>query len=167
MKDCSDKEYINNIRNAPLISLAEQIQNSNIKNYILNRIIPQMEWYSDKGKNCKNCYYGWMTVSIILGALIPVVSVFADGSMGIKVLLAVLGASVTACNAYIALHNYRNLWLNYRNTRESLQRILYYYFNSAGIFVQCRTQEEKDVLLVNVCEEEMNNEAKEWLEFNK
>lgn len=159
--------YNGNSRNESLNNLVEQVQNKNIKSYIVDRIIPQMKWYSDTGKRCKKQYHFWMTVSILLGALIPIVSIFADGSLGVKILLAALGSGVTTCNAYITLHNFRNQWLNYRNVRERLLRTLYYYFNNAGIFAQSKTPEEKDILLVNICEEEMANETKEWLRFEK
>ena len=86
-------------RNDVLANLAEQIRNENTRNYVFDRLMPQMEWYSGKGKECKKKYYRWMGVSILLGALIPVVSVFADGAVWVKALLAALGSAVTACNA--------------------------------------------------------------------
>lgn len=167
MSNQNGTERNNNVRNAALVNLVGQIQDENTKSYILDRIIPQMEWYSRNGRDCKKKYYGWMTVSIILGALIPIVSVFADGAIWIKMLLAALGSAATACNAYVTMHNYKDLWLTYRNVREKLLRILYCYFNNAGIFAQDREQEEKNRLLVDLCEQEMANEANEWMKFGK
>ena len=43
----------NNKRNEALDVLITQIQNERTKNYISNRLIPQMEWYSRKGQECK------------------------------------------------------------------------------------------------------------------
>ncbi len=152
-----------NSRDTLLTDMAAQVQNENIRSYINGRIIPQMKWYSSKSREYKQKYYRCMTASILLGALIPVFSAFADGSPGIKVILTLLGASVTAINAYLSLYNYRELWLDYRIIREKLLRILYCYFNNAGIFARKNTQEEKDILLVNICEEELSCENDEWL----
>jgi len=150
-------------RDALLTDMAAQVQNEKIRSYINGRIIPQIKWYSSKSREYKRKYYRCMTVSILLGALIPVFSVFADGAIEIKMMLSFLGAAVTAINAYLSLHNYKDLWLNYRIIHERLLRILYCYFNNAGIFTQKNTQTEKDVLLVNVCEEELSHENDGWL----
>lgn len=152
-----------NTRDTALADMVSQIQNEKIRNYINGRIIPQMKWYSSNSREYKRKYHRCMTVSILLGAFIPVVSVFADGSTEMKVVLAFLGASVTAINAYLSLHNYKDLWLEYRTTRERLLRILYCYFNDAGIFTQKNSQAEKDILLVNVCEEELSSEHDGWM----
>lgn len=125
-----------NARNNALMDLVEQIQNESTRKYIADRLMPQMEWYSKRGGECQKKYYRWMGASIVLGALIPAVSVFADGSVWVKALLAALGSAVTACNAYVTLRNYKDLWITYRNAREKLLRILYCYFNNAGAFSQ-------------------------------
>lgn len=149
-------------RDSSLTDMVEQVQSEKIRNYINGRVIPQMKWYSSKSRECKRKYYRCMTISILLGILIPVISVFADGAIEVKALLAFLGAAVTADNAYLSLHNFKDLWLDYRITRERLLRTLYCYFNDAGIFLQGNTQAEKDVLLVNVCEEELIRENNGW-----
>lgn len=155
----------NNERNAALDVSIVQVQNERTKSYIANRLMPQMEWYSRKGRECKKQYHFWTTVTILLGALIPVVSVFADGNIWIKAILVALGSIVTACNAYETMHNYKELWITYRNIREQLLRTLHFYFNNAGVFAQESTQEAKDLLLVNICENEMSNESDEWRSF--
>lgn len=153
----------NNTRNAALDVLITQIQDEKTQSYITNRLMPQMEWYSRKGRECKKQYHFWATVTIVLGAFIPVVSVFADGSIWVKALLVALGSIVTACNAYETLHNFKDLWITYRNIREKLLRTLYFYFNNTGVFAQENTQNAKDLLLINICENEMSSEHSEWM----
>lgn len=154
-------------RDAALTALIGQVQSGKTRDYISNRILPQMKWYSSKSGENRKKYHFWMTCAIVLGAMIPVASVFADGPVWVRALIAVLGAAVTACNAYLSLHNFRDLWLTYRNTREALLRTLYCYFNDAGIFSQNVSQEEKDILLINVCEEEMSRENSGWISAMK
>lgn len=139
-----------------------QVQNDNTKKYIKNRILPQIKWYSIQSAENKHKYYFWMTVSIILGVLISLMSILTNGSILMKLVIALLGASVTASNAFISLHSFRDLWIVYRRTHDALTRILYCYFNNAGIFSQCSTQDKKDELLVNVCEEEISQESGDW-----
>ena len=69
---------------------------------------------------------------------------------------------MTATNAYISLHNFKDLWIVYRKTHGVLTRTLYHYFNNAGIYSQYSTQNQKDVLLVNICEEEISKESDGW-----
>lgn len=157
------QESANSTRSADLNELVAQVQNEKTRHYIACRLMTQMEWYSRKSRECKKQFYRWTTVTILIGALIPIVSVFADGSIEMKVLLASLGSVVTACNAYMALHNFKDLWLTYRNLREKLLRILYFYFNHAGVFSQNITQDAMDALLVNICEEEMSGENRDWV----
>ena len=167
MDDQNNIKNSDNMRDTSLEDFISQVQCENIKSYITNRVLPQMKWYSSKSGENKRKYHFWMTVAILLGAMIPVVSVLADGAVWVKALIATLGAAVTACNSYISLHNFKDLWFTYRNTREALLRILYSYFNSAGIFSQSGTQEEKDILLVKLCEEELSHETDEWLSLMK
>ena len=138
--------------------LLAQVKNENTRDFIENRLIPQMNWYS-----AKSAEYNCMTAAIALGALIPVVSVLANGSTFIKVLIALLGAGVTAVNAYLSMQNYKDLWLTYRGTRENLLRTLYCYFNNAGMFSRNLPELEKDILLVNLCEEELSRENGGWV----
>lgn len=159
------REANDNTRNAALNDLVTQVQNEKTRSYIATRLIPQMEWYSREGRKCKKQYHRWVTITILLGASIPVVSVFADGSILVKALLVALGSIVTACNAYVTMNSFKELWLTYRGIREKLLKMLYCYFNNADVFNQDSTQEAKDVLLISICEEEMSSENGKWMSF--
>ena len=150
-----------NSRNRPLSELAAEIQDARTKDYVENRLLPQMTWYSAKSREYKGQYYMLMSFSIVLGAMIPVTSLLLKGPLWVQVLIASLGASVTALNAYLSLNNSKDLWLTYRNTREILLRTLYFYFNNAEKFSK-GTAEEKDALLIEVCEAELARENGTW-----
>lgn len=149
-------------RDEAILQRVRRMPDGETKNYLLNRIIPQMTWYNKKSESYQTRYYRLMATTIILGALIPAFSVGAN-STAFKVIIALLGASVTGINAYIALYNFHDLWMAYRTTREELLHTLYCYFNRAGVFSQKNvTTEELDVLLVNVCEETLSKENGGW-----
>ncbi|MBR3569299.1 MAG: DUF4231 domain-containing protein [Oscillibacter sp.] len=149
-------------RDAALRKRVMQIEDDETRNYLLDRVLPQMTWYSKKSSHYQTMYYRFMALSIGLGALIPVCSI-GGSHIFFKVVLAILGASVTAINAYLALHKYQELWISYRSTREELLHTLYSYFNQAGVFAQKKmSQEELNVLLVEVCENTLSKENGGW-----
>ena len=149
-------------RDAAIRKRVMQIEDEETRNYLLDRVLPQMTWYSKRSDQYRTAYYRLMALTIFLGGLIPVFSV--GGSYAIvKVILALLGASVTAINAYMALHNYHDLWITYQKTREDLIHVLYCYFNNAGVFAQKKMSErDLNVLLVDVCEDTLSKENGGW-----
>ncbi|MBQ9521466.1 MAG: DUF4231 domain-containing protein [Oscillospiraceae bacterium] len=149
-------------RDAAIRKRVMQIDDEETRNYLLDRVLPQMVWYGKKVTQYRTMYFRLMAATILLGALIPVFSVGAN-STAVKVIIAFLGASVTGINAYIALHNYRDLWLTYQTTRETLIHTLYCYFNQAGVFSHNNmSAEDLNVLLVNVCEDTLSKEHGGW-----
>ncbi len=154
-------------RNESLQPLIDQVKSEKTKHYINTRIIPQMQFYSSRSRKCKKQYKSWMILSIILGALIPVASVLADGGIIMKVTIAVLGAAVTAINTYLGLEKSKDLWYSYRHSREILISILYCYLNNAGMFAHLDSQESKDALLIETCEKEMTKETGNWVTIVK
>ena len=135
-----------------------QIEDEDTRNYLLDRVLPQMTWYGRKSAQYQKMYYRFMVATIVLGALIPISALLAH-----LIVAALLGASVTAINAYLALRKYQELWVSYRNIREDLLHTLYCYFNRAGVFAKKdSTQEELNVLLVDTCENAFSKESGGW-----
>lgn len=148
-------------RDAAIRKRVMQIEDEETRNYLLDRVLPQMTWYSKKSAQYQTMYYRLMAATILMGALIPAFSVGANHT-AVKVILALLGASVTGINAYLALHNYHDLWITYRTTREDLIHHLYCYFNKAGVFSSSEKAEDLNVLLVNICEDTLSKENGGW-----
>ena len=148
-------------RDAAIRKRVMQIEDEETRNYLLDRVLPQMAWYSKKSAQYQTMYYRLMAATILMGALIPAFSVGANHT-AVKVILALLGASVTGINAYLALHNYHDLWITYRTTREDLIHHLYCYFNKAGVFSSSENSEDLNVLLVNICEDTLSKENGGW-----
>lgn len=141
------------------------IENDKTKHYIEDRVVNQMNYYRNKSKEYKKKYHELMTVSIIIGFLIPVTSILADGSIFMKLVIATLGSATTAISAYLRMQNYYELWSNYRYNREFLLSTLYAYFTNTGIFRQLSTQQECDTLLIDTCEACFSTENKGWLDL--
>lgn len=142
-----------------------KVQDTDTKQYICDRVMDQMNFYKKKSREYKKKYNFWMTASIIISLLIPVVSIFADAGMYMKAIIALLGGGTAAITAYLRLHNYLELWGIYRNNREYLFSVLYSYFTATGIFRKLSDQAERDALLIETCEGCFNSENKQWREL--
>lgn len=151
-----------NERNTSLNGWINNVKDETTQNYINIRIIPQMAYYSTKSQQCKAAYMKWMKVSIFIGILIPVASIFADGSIAMKAIIAFLGASSAAITSYLSLQNYQKLWENYRSNRELTLSILLAYFTNSGEFSEQKTDEERNALLVDKCEMIFTEETGVW-----
>ena len=122
-----------------------------MKNYIKYRIIKQIDWFEVKGRYCKNKYHGFMFASIIISSIIPVLSIFADGSVLMKTAIAILGSVVSVIGSYITLQNYKELWVEYVSKKSILQNMLYMYFNCRGDF-DVADEKERNGKLIDTCE---------------
>ena len=145
-----------NNRDSAVAGLIDQVQCGRTKDYISKRILPQLQWYSRRSRECKQSYYRWTATVILLSAMVPIASVFADGTLWGKAVIATLGAVITAIHSFLVLYNYKDLWQTYQNKHESLLHILYCYFTNAGSFTGDASQTEKDLTLINACEEALS-----------
>ena len=123
----------------------------NMKNYIKYRIIKQIDWFEVKGRYCKNKYQRFMFASIIISSVIPVLSIFADGSVLMKTVIAILGSVVSVIGSYITLQNYKELWGEYVGKKSILQNMLYMNFNCRGDF-DIEDEKERNGKLIDTCE---------------
>lgn len=139
-------------RNEIFSEWIEDIANEKTRRYVQERVIKQMHWYRTKCKIYKAKYQHWTMISIILSGAIPVVSVLADGGIIAKILIASLGAAITCTSAYLNLKNYKEIWGIYRFNREWLLSTLYLYFNHVGVFGKEMDQENRDAMLIEMCE---------------
>lgn len=150
-------------RNALFEEWLKDVQNPITADYIKDCVIGQMDWFGRESAKCKKGYKNWMLCSIIISGLIPVASVFADGTLVMKVIIAVLGSAVTVVSAYLRLQRYQELWGNYRYNREYLRSTLCSYFIKTGTFANCTDQEARDKLLVEkTCEDFFRKEVEVW-----
>lgn len=153
-----------NQRNDELNSWIEKISDENLKHYVRHRVLPQMQFYSDKSQKCKSLYFKWINASIFISFLIPVASVFSDGSIFMKAIIAALGAAIAGITSYLSVHNYKSLWESYRSIREQTYTVLLFYFTSSGAF-SGKQPKEQDHLLIELCEQIFKAENHTWKEI--
>ena len=104
-KTVSVSNDTNNSRNRSVEYLVQSVKDTTTRNYIEDRLLPQMNFYSTMSRKYKKQYQAYTSMTIILGALIPVGTLFLQGDIYIRIMIATLGSAVTAINAYLALYN--------------------------------------------------------------
>lgn len=165
-KQISAAEEIKNVRNSALTDMIAAVKDPNTKDYINRRILPQMDWYSKSSRKYKKKYDRAYWTAMILGALTAVTALFIDNgfisNLAITAMIVVLCLAVLSLNVYLFGTNSKDLWLNYRNTREVLLRTLYFYFNNADKFSGMESEAEKDRTLIESCEYVLSRENDTW-----
>lgn len=154
-----------NHHNVSLDDWIDRMEDENIKRYIQHRIVDQMNWYKSQSRAYKKKYQCWMSVSIFIGSLIPIVSAIADGSVQMRMFIAALGSWGTAVSMILLTNNYKDLWIQYRRSGNFLLSTLYLYFNRCGEFRVIAEQRERDRRLVEICENYFINETQNWEEI--
>ena len=146
----------------------ELIPNGPTKDYIEHRVIDQIDWYNKKSTKNQTNFKRGMISSIILSALIPVITLFSDSAypLVVKVFITAISSGITAISAIISLCHVQELWVQYRSNCEILQSVLHRFFTKSGEFYDCASDERALDLLVMTCEEYLTQEFQTWVASN-
>lgn len=91
--------------------------------YPVRRIDGQAAWHSKKATWNKRRYYAFEIATLVAGALIPIVNVWAGaGSTTVRTWSAILGGVVVVAAGVSKLFKFQENWLQYRAIAESLTR---------------------------------------------
>ncbi len=128
--------------------------------YLKQRIDNQINWYSDKSTRNKRGFYFCQTMVICCGALIPILIGYSDNWNVLKYVAGVLGVLIVVLEGISNLKKYKENWMSYRLTGESLLREKLLYQNQVGEF-----QDEPYDFKVFVlkCEQIMSGENANWV----
>lgn len=131
--------------------------------YLSQRVDEQFGWYEAKSKSMKQGYYFSKTVVIVSSALIPLLVGFSDSmNENFKYIAGALGAVVAITEGILSLKKYRENWLIYRTTAESLQREKLMLINRTGPY---SSGDEKQIFkdFVERAEQIMSSENASWI----
>lgn len=136
------------------------------KNYLLDRVFPQMKYYSDSSRVCKKMYHRLTILCLIFNGLVPFLILLEDVAyVGpfMKYLVAALSSAAGILTAVLALKKHRELWVQYRLCLEQLKRTVNMYFMNAGEFANLTDDPEKrKQALFTVCENISIGEHNQW-----
>lgn len=142
----------------------DKMPDSSLKNYIISRVINQIDWYDRKSIDKQEMYKRLSVASIILNGVIPIAVLLSDYGIIIKLIIATLSSAAGIINTIVALGNYKDLWVQYRLNCETLKSILYRFFLRSGEFKGLDIDDPAlHNTLVTCCEELMAKEFQAWL----
>lgn len=132
----------------------------NSEKYIQNRVDEQINWYSTMSKRNQRMYKLIKTIEIIFAALIPfLVSFVSSGFSYIKIIVGVLGISITIISGILALYRFQENWIEFRTTAESLKREKFLFLARVNIY----NSDNSLPLFVQRVEDLMSKENTRWL----
>lgn len=117
-------------------NLAGKIPNqyTGVKDYVLNRLVPQMLYYGTESLRSKRKYMRWTTLSLIATGIIPIITIFLEQCSLKNVIITSLSSFITFVNAYLLTTNSKNTWILYRETRERLFNEFYKFYSIAFMY---------------------------------
>ena len=130
----------------------------NEKEYISERLDDQIGWYSKESKINQNWHKTIQVIKIILAVSIPVVSLLLGDETILKIVVSVIGALIAILEAVSRLNTYKDLWVKYRMTSETLKREKILFAAKAPPY----DGKGAYPLLVTRCEKIMSSENQFW-----
>ena len=130
--------------------------------YVLHRIEGQISYYERKSSIYKKRYFRFSIATIVLNAMIPILSLFLpDANLVPKMIITVISSITTILTGVLAITGTKELWMRYRTNASGLTATLHQYYAQTGIFAG-KTPEEAFLLMSSVCEAQMQDEYKQW-----
>lgn len=142
----------------------DKMEESVAKDYIMNRVLIQIDWYDRRSVNKQQMYKRLSVISIVLNGLIPIAVLLSDYGIWIKLLIAALSSTAGIINSVIVLGNYKELWVQYRSNCEMLKSTLHHFFMCSGEFAELGNDPiALQRQLADSCESFMAREFQEWV----
>jgi hypothetical protein len=130
--------------------------------YLQRRLEEQRRWHSRKATGNKRLFLAAEITTLLAGALIPIVNVWAlDDPWSARVLSAVLGAIVVAAAGIARLFKFQENWLQYRAIAEALSQERELYLSRIGAYAV--PDDRRDALLVERVEMLLANTTARFL----
>ena len=105
----------------------------NEEEYLKERLEDQIKYYEQKSKQNKICYLVLQSLVLTLSASIPLLSGF-NNSYNLNIMIGVIGFLVVAFESIILLFKYRDNWVNYRTTAETIKHEKYLFLTKSGLY---------------------------------
>lgn len=138
-----------------------QTTDAAIPDYVNDRLLPQIRYYSGKSRQLQTEYYMISIVSIIVLALIPFLTMLSDTLAWSKYLVAISSAIASVLNSVLLLRKTKDTWLGYRAASESLKAEHTKYQFCVGDYSGL-TDAGRSCKLVENCEQIMQSERSGW-----
>lgn len=91
-----------------------------VADYLQQRVDDQLEWYGGKSAQNKRWYYRLQFITLLSAVAVPVISL-SSGDIKVRFVVAFLGAIAALAAGLSSMYQFRDQWLDYRSTAESLK----------------------------------------------
>lgn len=88
--------------------------------YLQQRVDNQLDWYSKNSAKNKRWYYRLQFITLLAAVAVPVISL-SSGDIRVRFVVALLGAIAALAAGLLSMYQFRDQWLDYRSTAESLK----------------------------------------------
>lgn len=102
--------------------------------YLKDRVEDQIIWYDRKSGSNKMWFIILQITTLVVSASVPVFAIFSS-DMWARVTVAILGSATAITTGIVSLYQFREHWIEYRTTAESLKHEKYMYQTNSGPYV--------------------------------
>ncbi len=99
--------------------------------YLKDRVENQIEWYGRMSGWNKKWFIIFQIATLIASGSVPVFAIFSN-SMWARITVAILGSATAITTGIVSLYQFREHWIDYRTTAESLKHEKYMYQTGTG-----------------------------------
>lgn len=135
-----------------------------IKNYIDNRLNPQIEWYDKKSIRAQKIYKRLQVIEIIVASSIPILSGYAISNRCIALIIGICGSLIAVIESISKLNKYHENWIEYRSTCELLIYQKHLYLTES--FPYNKEDETLENIFVKNIENIISSENNKWKNIN-
>lgn len=125
--------------------------------YLQERVERQIGWYDRKSRLNKQAFVVLQIITLVAAASIPVFSIFS-GDLWARLVVAILGSATAVTTGIVSLYQFREHWIEYRTTAESLKHEKYMFQTKTGLY----TGDDAFSVLVDRVEALVSQENTTW-----
>ena len=118
------------------------------EDYIAERINESIAWYDKQASKHKTLYLRMQAVTVIGGALVPVL-VNIDLQY-IDILTTIISLMVVLLVSLESVYHFREQWTNYRSTEQNLRNEYFLFTTKAGSYTNLKDEQAFNLLVSRV-----------------
>lgn len=128
----------------------------NSQEYILERINQYRKWYDNKATSAKNTYLYMRSLTVLGGALVPVL-INISNEIWMKYFTSAVSLMVVILISLETVYHYREQWKNYRSTEQLIAKEYFNFSTAEGPYKRMQ-KDDAFLLLVERVENAIESE---------
>lgn len=133
------------------------------KEYIIDRLDDQINWYDKKSAQNKKYYTFFRIISVTMSACIPILTGMVLEYNFLLHIIAIIGGLLVISESITSLFKWQENWTRYRSITEQLRHEKIAFQTNTGVY---RDVEAPFADLVERCENIISSENANWTNLN-